>query len=238
MSHAAHATLQVEFSISKHTKAAQQTARLVHQLALASLTAEVASSGGAGAGLGAAGVEEEMTNVNLGSKAMADGGGEMELNAGVMQADFHVAAGPEGGGTRPGRKLAIHQLVAGEAVEGMMCVVVGKESAASNGMYKCMVGDPSGTVVALYTQSVRQGARVFGRGRGTILCGSGHVVCAQGRLLLLVTAAAVSAVRHKNLECKRQDEGYVYVYVSISIYLSIDIIYIYIYIYIYMRTHI
>ena len=93
MSHSARATLQVEFSISKHTKAAQQTARLVHQLALASVTAEVPSSAGAGAGLGTESVEEEMTHVSQGSRAIAGGGGEVELNAGVVENDFHGAGG-------------------------------------------------------------------------------------------------------------------------------------------------
>jgi len=47
--------------------------------------------------------------------------------------------GGGGGGVKVGRKLSVHQLVAGEVVEGMMCVVVGKESVASKGVFKCLV---------------------------------------------------------------------------------------------------
>jgi len=93
-----------------------------------------APAGGWGAGqdAGEAAEAAAVESVVGGGGALGDGAG----------------GGGEGAGCgRVGRRLAVHQLCPGETVEELMCIVVGKESRASAGVFKCLVGDA--TVCAL-----------------------------------------------------------------------------------------
>jgi len=71
------------------------------------------------------------------------------------------------------------------------------------------VCDHSGSITCLYTANVRRGGKTFGAGKGTVLSLTGHVVCAQGRMLFMVSAVDFPAAKVKTFESSEDGYGHV-----------------------------
>ena len=87
-----------------------------------------------------------------------------------------------------------------------VCIDMYTHTHISNTYQVC---DHSGSITCLYTANVRRGGKTFGAGKGTVLSLTGHVVCAQGRMLLMVSAVDFPAAKVKTFESSEDGYGHV-----------------------------
>ena len=198
--------VEVEFNISWKTKQVQQTINFISEFHPSAI---LSASAGQGTGQDErAGGSEEVEEVQEAGVSMVSESDDRNAGGQEGCATQGVVGGEGTGGGKMARKLDIHLLCPGEAVQGLVCMVVGKESAANRGLFKCQVCDASGSITCLYTAEVRRGGKVFGAGKGTVLSLAGHVVSAQGRMLLMVSAADFPAAKVKTFESSADGYGH------------------------------